>query len=144
MLELSIEQTAFCALIGFVLSVVVTMAVSRTARLGPQSVLTRLVLAAVPVYLGVDYLLDRGLLMIIIAGGCGGVGLYCLREWWLPQSAPVAAERYQPVAASDQAVVLRYRVEAVVRADRRKTEAAVRADRHYPFGSAPERSAKAA
>ena len=144
MLELSIEQTAFCALIGFMLAVVVTMAVSRVARLGPQSILTRLVLAAVPVYLGVDYLLDQGLLMVMVSAGCGIAGLYCLREWWLPQPAPVETEHYQPAAASDQAVVLRYRVEAVVRADRRKAEAAVRADRHYPFGSASERPAKAA
>ena len=144
MLELSIERTAFCALIGFVLSVVITMAVSRPARLGPQSILTRLVLAAVPVYLGVDYLLDQGLLMVMVAVGCGGVGLYCFREWWLSQPAPVAAEHDQPVMASDQAVVLRYRVEAVVRADRRKAEAVVRGDRHYPYGSAAERPAKAA
>jgi hypothetical protein len=144
MLELSIEQTAFCALIGFLLSVVITMAVSRRARLGPQSILTRLVLAAAPVYLGVDYLLDQDLLMVIVAAGCGGIGLYCFREWWLSQPAPVAAEPHRAVVASDQSVVLRYRVEAVVRADRRKTETGVRADRRYAFGSAAEHPAKAA
>jgi hypothetical protein len=143
-LELSIEQTAFCAVTGFVLSVVIAMTVSRPARLRPQSILTRLVLAAVPVYLGVDYLLDQQLLMIMVAAGCGGVGLYCFREWWLPQPGPDAAERQRYVALPDQAVVLRYRAEAVVLADRRKAEAVVSTDRHHPLGSMTERQAKAA
>jgi hypothetical protein len=111
-LEFVIEQAAFCALIGFVLSIVVTMAASRPVRVKPQGILA---------------------MAIIAAGACGG-GLYCLRGWWLPRPHPDATvEHRRPATRSRQAVLLRYRVEAVVRADRR-----------YPYGSTEGRPAKAA
>ncbi len=134
MLEFVIEQAAFCALIGFVLSVVVTMAASRPVRVEPQSVLARLALAAPPAYLAVDYLVYQGLAMAIIAAGACGVGLYCFRGWWLPgPRLDAAVEHRRPAVRSRQAMLLRYRVEAVVRADRR-----------CPYGSTEGRPAKAA
>lgn len=133
-LEFVIEQAAFCALIGFVLSVVVAMAASRPVRVEPQSILTRLALAAAPAYLAVDYLVYQGLAMVIIAAGACCMGLCCFRGWWLPQPPlGAAAERRRAAARSRQAVLLRYRVEAVIRADRR-----------YPYPSTNGRPAKAA
>ena len=133
-LEFVIEQAAFCALIGFVLSIVVTMAASRPVRVKPQGILVRLALAAPPAYLAVDYLVYQGLAMAIVAAGACGVGLYCLRGWWLPRSQlDAVVEHRRPATRSRQAVLLRYRVEAVVRTDRR-----------YPYGSTEGRPAKAA
>jgi hypothetical protein len=144
-LEIVIEQTAFCVLIGFVLSIVLAMAALQPLRIEPQSILTRLVLAVVPVCFGVDYLVDQGLAMLIVAGVTCGVGLYCFRGWWLSYpNVDAVVEHRRPAARLHQAELLRYRVDAVVRADRRKVGAAVRVDRRYPYGLTEDSPAKAA
>ena len=145
MLVIVIEQTAFCALIGFVLSIVLAMAASQPLRIEPQSILARLVLAVAPGYLGVDYLVDQGPVMLMVAGGACSVGLYCFRGWWLPYpNLDAAVEHRRPAARLHQAELLRYRVDAVIRADRHKAEAVVRADRRYPYGLTEGSPAKAA
>jgi hypothetical protein len=144
-LEIVIEQTAFCVLIGFVLSIALTMAALPPLRTDPQRILARLVLAGAPVYFGVDYLVAQGLVMLIVAGGTCGVGLYCFRGWWLSYpNVDAVVERRRPAARLHQAELLRYRVDAVVRADRHKAEALVRVDRRYPYGLTEDSPAKAA
>lgn len=119
MLDIVIDQTAFCALIGFVLSIVIAAAASQPLRVEPQSILIRLVLAAVPGYLAVDYLVYQGPAMSVVAAALCALGLYCLRGWWLPRpSADAAIEYRSPAARPHQAELLRFRIETVVRADR--------------------------
>jgi hypothetical protein len=144
-LEIVIEQTAFCVLIGFVLSIVLALAALRPRRPDTQSILARLVLAGVPVFLGLDYLVDQGSVMLAVAAATCGLGLYCFRGWWLSgPNVDALVEHRRPAARLPQAELLRYRIDAVVRADRRKAEALVRADRRYPYGLTEGSPAKAA
>jgi hypothetical protein len=133
MLEIVAEQMAFCALIGFALSIVVAMAAHQPVRVEVKSILPRLILAGVPVYLAVAYLVDQGSMMCLVAAGVFVACLSCLRGWWLPQPDSAVVERRRPTVRSHQAEVLRFRIETVVRADR-----------GYRHGSAEGRRAKVA
>jgi hypothetical protein len=127
----TIEQLCFCMLAGCVLSSVVAATLSRPERLTVSNVLSRLLLAGVPVYLGVDYLLDQGPAMIAGAGASFAFWLYCFRGWWLPEhlfnatlqlriarGATYFRHTSRRRRAAVASAVLRYRVDAVVHADR--------------------------
>jgi hypothetical protein len=127
-----VEPVWCCALIGGALSLVVAAALSRPTRRAASSILPRLLLVGVPVYLGVNYLLYQDAALIAGAVASFAFGLYWLRGWWLPGSNAVLRSRIYGAGAfffprrrraTRASAVLRYRVHGVVRGDRRLVKA---------------------
>jgi hypothetical protein len=84
-------------------------------------------------------------MMFGVAAAFFAAGLWCLRGWWLPPSnSGAVVEHRRPAVRPHQAEVLRFRIEAVVRADRAMPGAVARAGRGYPYGYQAEPRAKAA
>jgi hypothetical protein len=135
-----------CALTGCVLSVVVAGFLSQRAKgLSTSGVFAGLLLAAGPIYLGVDYLIYQEAGSIGLAAGSLVFGLYCLRGWWAPGRIPVTVAhgssfwsvtnalrlgRQQRIGAASSA--LRHRMLSVVCRDRRLQPHA----RNTPFADA--------
>jgi hypothetical protein len=131
-----------CAVLGGVVALVAAAALSRLGlQCGLSSFLARLLLALVPIYLAVDYVIGQGAAPIASAGAGLLFGLYCLRGWWAPEYFPIApaarshlqstmsALRFtRPRRATGAADFLRYRMLSVVDADRRLEERAADGD----------------
>jgi hypothetical protein len=81
-----ITQILFCVALGCALSLVVAVALS-PSRVNPAAlgILPRLVLAAMPVYLCVDYLLYQDTAIVACSAAAFVFGLYALRGWWVPE-----------------------------------------------------------
>jgi hypothetical protein len=130
MQELMIEQLGFCVAIGCALSVTVAAALYQPFRLRWRSILTRLLLAAGPVYLCLDYTVDQKVSMIGVTVTTFVVGVYCLRGWWLPEHplfADLVTFLLRPITGTKRAaprVALHQRVRSIVRADRRLVQRA--------------------
>lgn len=130
MQELMIEQLGFCMAIGCVLSVSVAAALYQPLRPRWRSILGRLLLAAGPVYLCLDYTADQTAPMIGATATAFAVGFYCLRGWWVPEPAFFAnlvASLSRPIVGARRAasrVALQQRVRSIIRADRRLMQSA--------------------
>jgi len=137
MQEVIFEQVCLSVLIGCALSLAATAALARPFQPAVSSILSRLLLIGAPAYLAIDYLFSLGPVIVACAGMSFAFGLCGLRRWWLPEHLPgadlrsfgyrasaflgLAGDRRRVAVASD---TLRYRIEAVVHADRRREERA--------------------
>lgn len=124
-----IDQLAFCAALGCVMSPVLAGLLSYWSRKpGVSGFLSSLLLAAVPVYLTVDFLTYEGAAMV----GCALAGfvfcLYHLRGWWL--AAATIPRRTTGLRRSTRkatkASALRLRAHSIIRLDRRWQQSANR------------------
>jgi hypothetical protein len=128
-----IGSLSLCALTGYALSLVVAACLSQwTKGLSILSISAALLLAAGPIYLGVDSIVDQGAGSIALAMGSLVFGLYCLRGWWVPERFPIALVHGSHFRAATKALrplgdssvsapppALRHRMLSVVRSDRK-------------------------
>jgi hypothetical protein len=127
-----IEQLWYCALTGCALSLVVAAAWSQPVRFAAISIFPRVLLAGVPTYLSVNYLLYQDPVLIAAAGTSFMLCFFWLRGWWLPRHSSGADLRLAIYGAFPRgkgraalaSTVLRRRVHRVVRGDRRLAKAA--------------------
>jgi len=127
-----IGSSFICALTGYALSLVVSAFLSQSIRgISILEVAFGLLLAAGPIYLGVDYVVDQGAVSVAVATGSLAFGLYCMRGWWVPErlfislarrsqfwAATKAARLRRRQRLSDAYLALRHRMLNVVRGDR--------------------------
>jgi hypothetical protein len=127
-----IGSLSICALTGYALSLVLAALLSQwTNGLSILGVSAGLLLAAGPIYLGVDSVMDQGVGSIALATVCLAFGLYCLRGWWVPERFPITPALGSHFQATTNALhvmrqerlieaypTLHHRTVSVVRSDR--------------------------
>lgn len=98
-------QMLFCVAVGCALALVVGAALSQAPTPSMLGGLTRLAVAAGPLYLGANYVLYQG--WGFAAGAAAGfaVGLWSLRGWWAPRRFSEEARRRAAAQASEAAPV---------------------------------------
>jgi hypothetical protein len=103
----TIAQMLFCVALACVLAFVAAATLSRPSRTsGRCLLLPRLVIAAGPLYLGAEYVFCQGAAVVTCAMAAFALGLYALREWWLPERLADALDRRRaaPPAAAPPAL----------------------------------------